>query len=284
MYDIDGDFGRVRSVKFPTGPHAELAAGLSFTFNNAGWHRCNDLYIWNRSSGKPGHLFLFSLSEGGMLSLDGKPPVRLPAHSVTHIPPHRAHSYFTHPGEVWEFYWLDANDQPGLPLDELSGGQAVRPVSNMEQIGREIESLLRARTQSELFLRVEGSRVVSSVYHTLLQDELLQEESGKQDELVRRIVQEMEKDCGRAWNLAETAGRHFISVPQLIRRFKAETGQTPYAYLMALRLQTAEMYLKYTGRTVEEIGWQTGFAGTSNFILQFKKRYGVTPAQYRGQT
>ena len=94
----------------------------------------------------------------------------------------------------------------------------------------------------------------------------------------------MEEDCGRVWNLAETAGRHFISVPQLIRRFKAETGQTPYAYLMALRLQTAEMYLKYTGRTVEEIGWQTGFAGTSNFILQFKKRYGVTPAQYRGQT
>lgn len=284
MYDIDGDFGRVRSVRFPAGPHAELPAGLLFRFNNAGWHQCNDLYHWSRDEGKSGHLFLFSLSEGGMLSLDGKPPVRLPAHSVAHIPPHRAHRYFTHPGEVWEFYWLDANEQPGLPLSELLGGQTVRPVSNIEQISREIENLLRARTKSELYLQVEGSRVLSSVYHTLLQDVLVQEETGKQDELVRRVMQEMEEDCGRVWNLAETAGRHFISVPQLIRRFKAETGQTPYAYLMALRLQTAEMYLKYTGRTVEEIGWQTGFAGTSNFILQFKKRYGVTPAQYRGQT
>ena len=283
MYDIDGDFGRVRSVGFPAGPHAESSAGLLFRFNNAGWHRCNDLYHWSRDDKKSGHLFLFSLSEGGMLSLDGKPPVRLPAHSVAHIPPHRAHRYFTHPGEVWEFYWLDANEQPGLPLQELLGGQTIRPVSNIEQIAREIETLLRARTKSELFLRVEGSRVLSSVYHILLQDVLLQEETGKQDELVRRIVQEMEADCAMEWDLEETAKRHFISAPQLIRRFKAETGHTPYAHLMSLRLQTAEMYLKYTNRSVAEIGRQTGFAGASNFILQFKKRYGVTPAKYRSQ-
>lgn len=91
----------------------------------------------------------------------------------------------------------------------------------------------------------------------------------------------MEGDCGREWNLPELAKQHYISVPQLIRRFKAQTGLTPHAYLMLIRLRTAEMYLNHTNMSVKEISKKVGFQHTSNFILQFQKEMGMTPSKYR---
>ena len=93
----------------------------------------------------------------------------------------------------------------------------------------------------------------------------------------------MEVACHLDWNLPLLSQKYYLSVPQLIRRFRAETGMTPYAYLMCIRLQTAEMYLRHTPMTVEEISRKTGFSSTSNFILQFRKIYGSTPQKYRSQ-
>jgi AraC family transcriptional regulator len=58
---------------------------------------------------------------------------------------------------------------------------------------------------------------------------------------------------------------------------------TPYAYLLKIRLKTAAMHLQYTGMSVDEISHKTGFVNTSNFILQFRKCYGMTPLQYRNK-
>ena len=106
-------------------------------------------------------------------------------------------------------------------------------------------------------------------------------EQTKNDPLVRDIIHEMESACYLDWNLPLLSQKYYISVPQLIRRFRTETGMTPYAYLMHIRLQTAEMYLRYTLLTVDEISRKTGFSTTSNFIMQFRKLYGTTPNKYR---
>jgi len=77
------------------------------------------------------------------------------------------------------------------------------------------------------------------------------------------------------------AEKYYISVPQLIRRFKMQTNMTPHAYLMTIRLHKAEMYLMYTNMKVEEISEKTGFANTNNFIFQFRKKKGVSPGEFR---
>jgi len=128
---------------------------------------------------------------------------------------------------------------------------------------------------------VESSRMIGDIYHFLLQEALSHSCVGPRDELVRRIIRQMETACERPWCLQDISKAHFVSVPQLIRRFKTETGKTPYAYLMALRLQTAETYLRYTKHSISEICHMTGFTSTSNFIQQFQKAYGTTPSRYR---
>ena len=281
MYSIDGAFGQVRLIQFPQGIQLIQGADVPFHFKNAGWHRCNDLYRITRENSQSGHLLLFSLNDGGMLELEDHPPIPLPASSAAWIPLQHKHSYYTRPGQLWEFYWLDVAEDPCLQFDKVFGKQSILHIVNIDEISREIESLLRNRGLSRPALKVESSRIIGNIYHVLLQESLLQTNMVKQDELVQRIIRDMESRCDDDWNLSKISQNHYISVPQLIRRFKAETGMTPHAYLTMLRLQTAEMHLKYSNQAIDEISRKTGFRNVSNFIQQFRKAYGATPARYR---
>jgi AraC family transcriptional regulator len=72
-----------------------------------------------------------------------------------------------------------------------------------------------------------------------------------------------------------------LSVPQLVRQFKAVFNTTPHQYLNRIRLQHAAELLKLTKKPVQEITWLCGFEDISAFCRIFKLAYGVPPASFR---
>lgn len=72
-----------------------------------------------------------------------------------------------------------------------------------------------------------------------------------------------------------------LSVPQLVRQFKAVFQTTPHQYLTRIRLAHANGLLKHTALPVNEITWMCGFADTSAFCRAFKTAYGVQPLAFR---
>jgi AraC-like DNA-binding protein len=72
-----------------------------------------------------------------------------------------------------------------------------------------------------------------------------------------------------------------LSVPQLIRQFKAAFHCTPYQYLLHIRLGHAARLLQYTDKPVQEITWICGFENTSAFCRAFKSAYGIQPMSFR---
>jgi YesN/AraC family two-component response regulator len=64
-------------------------------------------------------------------------------------------------------------------------------------------------------------------------------------------------------------------------KFKEYTGITFKEYIANLRFATAEKLLKHTALSITEICYQCGFKDFSNFMVYFKKRYGITPKEYR---
>lgn len=282
MYSIDGDFGKVRHIPLPIGFN-NLQSEVPFCIKNGGWHCCNEKYHFDRENGfDTGHMLFFSLSDGGRLHLNNGEILKLPASSAAWIPPGIPHSYFTGTGQIWEFYWLHIEHTPALQLKSIFRDNSYITLFNMEEIIHEIESLLHSKNKNPREFQIEFSRRFSYIYHQLLLESSQQTiEQTKNDPLVRDIIHEMESACYLDWNLPLLSQKYYISVPQLIRRFRAETGMTPYAYLMHIRLQTAEMYLRYTLMNVDEISRKTGFSTTSNFIMQFRKIYGITPQKYR---
>ncbi len=75
-----------------------------------------------------------------------------------------------------------------------------------------------------------------------------------------------------------------VSQEHLSRVFKQETGMGFKEYLTGFRLQKAEDMLKHeTGRAVSEVAYACGFNDGNYFSYKFKKAYGISPSQVRGQ-
>ncbi len=72
-----------------------------------------------------------------------------------------------------------------------------------------------------------------------------------------------------------------VSVPTLVRCYRAERGATVIDRLSELRMEKATMLLRDTDQAVNDIARRSGFAATSYFCRRFREHYDCTPLQYR---
>lgn len=72
-----------------------------------------------------------------------------------------------------------------------------------------------------------------------------------------------------------------LSPSRLQHLFKAELGMPLVQHIKVLRLKQAKELLETSFLTVKEITLKVGFHDESRFVQDFKKAYGLTPAQYR---
>ena len=80
----------------------------------------------------------------------------------------------------------------------------------------------------------------------------------------------------------ETLANRALMAPRTFaRRFKAETGTTPYHWITNQRVMLAERMLEETDETIERISVQAGFANATAFRHHFARLRGTSPQQYR---
>ena len=81
--------------------------------------------------------------------------------------------------------------------------------------------------------------------------------------------------------LERLAKRVSLSPFYFSRRFKQETGYTPYHYIYTSRIHLARFYLKTSEDTVKEIGYRCGFKSEHSFCTALKNEMGQTPTEFR---
>jgi transcriptional regulator GlxA family with amidase domain len=79
------------------------------------------------------------------------------------------------------------------------------------------------------------------------------------------------------------AARAAMSERHFARSFRAETGVTPAAWVEALRVERARMALESGRAPVEVVASQTGFGTVETMRRAFRRRLGVSPADYRSR-
>jgi AraC-like DNA-binding protein len=93
-----------------------------------------------------------------------------------------------------------------------------------------------------------------------------------------RYINERFRSPITAADIAAAAG---FSPNYLSRKFREATGIGVHDYLIFIRLRSAAFELLSTDDSVTDIALRSGFSDSNYFKDVFKKKYGVTPREYR---
>ena len=166
-------------------------------------------------------------------------------------------------------------------------GKVVLHGTGMEADFRELLHKLSddAVSQAERFdsAAVDFLRTVIKLsYIDRLQGDLQGQLPTIEDEM-NRLVEYIAMNPKRIVGNEELANLIFRSKDYLIKRFYTSFGVTPYEYQLQQKFYSATNMLKHTKMTVKEIASAIGYNDQHYFSFMFKKRFGMTPTQYRKQ-
>lgn len=94
-------------------------------------------------------------------------------------------------------------------------------------------------------------------------------------------VAELQQNPAEWPGLTELAQRVGTNEKKLTELFRRQFGLTVFEYLVDLRLETARHQLGSTNLQIQLIAARAGFGNASDFSRAFRRRYGVTPREYR---
>ena len=98
-------------------------------------------------------------------------------------------------------------------------------------------------------------------------------------ELLTAIAERLDHD----WTTKEMAVFVGLGDTQFRNLFNDITLYTPTRYLKEARLQRSRHLIETTREHIDQIGFQVGLRDHSHFTRGFKKKFGLTPTEYRSQ-
>ncbi|MBT3542449.1 MAG: helix-turn-helix transcriptional regulator [Flavobacteriaceae bacterium] len=146
----------------------------------------------------------------------------------------------------------------------------------------ELFELILGNTNSPV---VYGSTICNLLAHTVVLkiSELAQVSSNKQVrawDTYNRIHQHMRKNYFRIKTMDELASELHIDPAYLARVFRRFHNDSPYRFLVRLKMGHAASLLLSSSRLVKDIAFELGFENPFHFSRTFKSVYGVSPENF----
>ena len=247
-----------------------------------GWFRSRGDFKWNTFSKRIAVHFIVAGS--GVMVCDGVEYAVSQGDWFVFWPDEHI-KYYDFPETPWEYYWF-----------YLDGEKAVDIFSS---IGFLPESPhLKSSPDSRLFLaairhaitRINHNRY-SELYAVSLAWQLLDLLSMEVQRSASTMTSApcLAEDCRRIIensleqriNVDELATRLQVNRSTLFRVFKQRFGMSPKSYIDNLRFELACKLLKKSSDPIKEIAAACGFDEQHYFSLAFRKRFNMSPTQYR---
>jgi len=252
------------------------------------------------SQTKPGHklgpkvydyyLMHYVLSGCGTFT-DGERQYELRQGSTFLIEPERLISYASSDANPWQYRWIAFEGSDAATLLSTSALLAAGPVATNSGVDRRIGVLYRSVYRT---LRKGGEAAASSAagYLQLLlgvyadaaaERDKSSERSGERgDSLIRKVTHYLSAQYAVPVSIEQMAEALGYNRAYLSRVFKRETGVTPVAFLLRLRIDKARQLLRERPElTVEQIAASVGIPDALYFSKQFKRFYEQSPSAYR---
>jgi len=95
------------------------------------------------------------------------------------------------------------------------------------------------------------------------------------------LLDKIRKRPGQPWRIGELARLAAMSERTFMRRFRAATGLSPADWVTRARVDAARELLENTALPIDHIAERCGLGTPTTLRHHFRKKVGVSPAQYR---
>lgn len=163
-----------------------------------------------------------------------------------------------------------------------ASGIAFSP-SNPSPVIHNMEKILEAFRKAVPIKEYVVSDRITQILNTLLNDRSQTRTTFSHSEVIENSLIYISKHFSEPLAMETLAKNSNMSLFHFTRVFSAETGYTPYQYLIATRINSAKYLLRTPDIPVKDIAFSSGFSSESSFCSTFKKWEHITPSQYRAR-
>ncbi len=99
-------------------------------------------------------------------------------------------------------------------------------------------------------------------------------------DFITDLADEMKFSPMKGYDFKATARKNSLSYEHFRKLFREYNGMAPYDYLLRCRMEHAAKILQEDEVPIKELSSLSGFADMSSFSRMFKRKIGVSPANY----
>lgn len=243
----------------------------------------------SRRSDLPSYLFFIVVSGSGVLNYNGK-EYSLSTSSCVFIDCRKPYSHSTNPDDMWTLQWIhfDGPEMNAIYSKyQERGGRAV--FSPQDAVSDQIEivwqSLFDVAGSADYMRDMLINQHLSTLLTLLMSESWHPEDQkhGKKRESLLDVKKWIDQNYDQKITLESLSSRFFINKYYLSKSFKEQFGQSLSSYILSIRITKAKQLLRFTDKSVEEIGLECGLGAAHYFSQTFKNVEGVPPSKYREQ-
>lgn len=160
--------------------------------------------------------------------------------------------------------------------DPFVHGLAAR-LAHLSEAGDDLAAMLRQSLGQALYLHLLREHGAGAAAPAAAAEARLSEPAR------RRVEDYIQAHLDRRITLDELARLSGLSTHQLLIAFRHAFGLTPIQYVLAQRLLRVCRSLRGSADDIATIALENGFSSHSHLSAVFKKRYGLTPKEFRSR-
>ena len=252
-----------------------------------GWFPTAAHHYRDRPNGARQDHLMMCVGGHGHVVVNGQ-KAHLRAGELLIVPRHTQHTYWAADDDPWSIYWvhflgedtdyyvkrIPRSGQP-VPIEASAQNEAARLFRYC------LDALHDGYGLPSLIYAAQSTQHILSLL--LYRNQLLPMEprSGRRRSSLESVVEYMQINLDSPLRLEDFAREAGMSVSHFSEIFRAQTGQSPMAYFIHLRMRLACRLLDLSGKPIKTIALETGYRDPYYFSRVFKNSMGIAPGKYR---
>jgi len=252
-----------------------------------GWFPAAAHHYRKRTSGAAQDHLMLCVDGHGYAEIDGR-EAHLQEGEILIIPRDTEHTYWASDDNPWSIYWVHfLGDDADYYVDRMPRRGQPAPVAPGDQSEAVrlfrycLDALYEGYGQATLIYAAQSVQHILSLL--LYRNHALPTEQHRKNwrSSLESMVEFMHEHLSEPLRLEDFAAEAGLSVSHFSELFRSQTGQSPMAFFIHLRMRLACRLLDLSDKPVKVVAIETGYRDPYYFSRVFKKAMGLSPEKYR---